>query len=157
MAKKSTSNAFSLIGSCSRTNDTITLARQDMTELETQIVLEVIGRIGLLSQQGSLRSGYNVAVTIPLSELPAVSFYEINAAAESLQRKRLLYNNAERGQLDFIVLFPQIRFSASMGLELTAFADAIPFFSQLGQRFTRPDLASMLLPAPLARMCDGCR
>lgn len=125
----------------------LTQSRQEFTELEKKIVVLVVNQIGNMSLQKQLQPGKNVTIYIPFSELTKARYDQIGAAAESIQLKRIGYRNDREEEFDYIIPFPRIRSTVVNGrkvIELTMFADVIPFFAELGQRYTKYDIDIML-------------
>jgi hypothetical protein len=125
----------------------LTQSRQEFTELEKKIVVLVVNQIGHMSLRGEIRPNQNVTVYVPFTELTRDRHNQIGAAAESLQLKRLGYRDDQEQQFDYIVPFPRIRSIMQQGrrvIELTMFADVVPYFADLGQRYTKYDIDVML-------------
>jgi hypothetical protein len=151
MAKQADPNALTLFDFTKHpTNyqpNILTQSRQEFTELEKKIVVLVVNQIGHMSLKGQIVAGQNVLFTIPFTELTRVRYDQIGAAAESLQLKRLGYRNDQDEKFDYIVPFPRIRSLMQEGkkvIELTMFADIVPYFAELGQRYTKYDIDVML-------------
>lgn len=151
MAKKTPPNALTLFDFTKHpTNyqpNILTQSRQEFTELEKKIVVLVVNQIGHMSLKGQLKPAQNVTIHIPFTELTKVRYDQIGAAAESLQLKRLGYRNDQEEKFDYIIPFPRIRSTVDNGrkvIELTMFADVIPYFAELGQRYTKYDIDVML-------------
>ncbi|KAB7726619.1 RepB family plasmid replication initiator protein [Rudanella paleaurantiibacter] len=151
MAKTTDANALTLFDFTRHTTNyqpnILTLSKQEFTELEKKIVVLVVNRIGLMAVKKELPMGLNVTVHIPFSELTKVRYDQIAAAAESLQLKRIGYRRDKEEQFDYIIPFPRIRSLIENGrrvIELTMFADVIPYFAELGQRYTKYDIDVML-------------
>ena len=124
-----------------------TESRQEFTELEKKIVVLVVNQIGHMSLKGEIRPGANVKFQIPYTELTKQRYDQISAAAETLQLKRLMYRNDKTEKFHFIVPFPSIKSEIINGkkmIELTMFADVVPHFAELGQRYTKYDIDVML-------------
>jgi plasmid replication initiation protein len=124
-----------------------TESRQEFTELEKKIVVLVVNQIGHMVLKGELVAGTNVKFNIPYSELTKQRYDQISAAAESLQMKRLIYRNDKTEKFHYIVPFPSIKSQIVDGkktIELTMFADVVPHFAELGQRYTKYDIDVML-------------
>ncbi|QHW00312.1 replication initiation protein [Spirosoma endbachense] len=124
-----------------------TESKQEFTELEKKIVVLVVNQIGHMTLKGELQEKANVVFSIPFSELTRDHHKQIADAAESLQSKRLIYRNDAKGKFDFITPFPRVRSEVIDGkrvIELTMFADVVPHFAELGQRYTKYDIDVML-------------
>lgn len=124
-----------------------TESKQEFTELEKKIVVLVVNQIGHLALKGELRPTANVIVSIPFSSLTRNHHQQIAEAAESLQSKRLIYRDDVKNRFDFITPFPRVRSETVDGqrvIELTMFADMVPHFAELGQRYTKYDIDVML-------------
>lgn len=124
-----------------------TESRQEFTELEKKIVVLVVNQIGHMSLKGEIVEGANVKFHIPFAELTRTRYDQISAAAETLQQKRLTYKNDKTERFDFITPFPRVRSEVINGrkvIELTMFADVVPHFAELGQRYTKYDIDVML-------------
>ena len=124
-----------------------TESRQEFTELEKKIVVLVVNQIGHMSLKGDLKPGANVKFNIPYSELTKQRYDQISAAADTLQMKRLIYRDGKTEKFHFIVPFPSIKSVVVEGrkmVELTMFADVVPHFAELGQRYTKYDIDIML-------------
>ena len=124
-----------------------TESRQEFTELEKKIVVLVVNQIGNMSLKGDLKLGANVKFNIPYSELTKQRYDQISAAADTLQMKRLIYRDDKTEKFHFIVPFPSIKSVVVEGrkmVELTMFADVVPHFAELGQRYTKYDIDIML-------------
>ncbi len=124
-----------------------TESKQEFTELEKKIVVLVVNQIGHMTLKGELQEKANVVFNIPFSELTRDHHKQIADAAESLQSKRLIYRNDTKGKFDFITPFPRVRSEVIDGkrvIELTMFADVVPHFAELGQRYTKYDIDVML-------------
>lgn len=124
-----------------------TESKQEFTELEKKIVVLVVNQVGHMALKGELRPKSNVVLTIPFSMLTRDHHKQIADAAESLQSKRLIYRNDEKGKFDFITPFPRVRSELVDGkrvMELTMFSDMVPHFAELGQRYTKYDIDVML-------------
>ena len=124
-----------------------TESRQEFTELEKKIVVLVVNQIGHMSLKGEIKEGANVKFHIPFTELTRARYDQISAAAETLQLKRLMYRNDKTQKFDFITPFPRVRSEIVDGkkvIELTMFADVVPHFAELGQRYTKYDIDIML-------------
>ncbi|MFD1140796.1 replication initiation protein [Larkinella insperata] len=124
-----------------------TESRQEFTELEKKIVTLVINQIGHMALKGEIKLGLNIKFHIPYTELTKQRYDQISAAAESLQSKRLMYRNSEVESFDFITPFPRVRSQIVNGkkvIELTMFAEVVPHFAELGQRYTKYDIDIML-------------
>ena len=124
-----------------------TESKQEFTELEKKIVVLVVNQIGHMTLKGELHEKANIVFSIPFSELTRDHHKQIADAAESLQSKRLIYRNDAKGKFDFITPFPRVRSEVIDGkrvIELTMFADVVPHFAELGQRYTKYDIDIML-------------
>ena len=124
-----------------------TESKQEFTELEKKIVVLVVNQIGHLALKGELRPTANVIVNIPFSSLTRNHHQQIAEAAESLQSKRLVYRDDAKNRFDFITPFPRVRSETVDGqsvMEITMFADIVPHFAELGQRYTKYDIDVML-------------
>jgi hypothetical protein len=124
-----------------------TESRQEFTELEKKIVVLVVNQIGHMALRGELQKGTNVKFQIPYAELVKARYEQISAAANSLQLKRLIYRNDKTEAFHFIVPFPSVQSAIVDGrkvIELTMFADVVPHFAELGQRYTKYDIDVML-------------
>ncbi len=100
-----------------------------------------------MALKGELKTGANVIFHIPYSELTKQRYDQISAAADTLQLKRLIYKNALTEQFHYIVPFPSIKSEVVDGkkmIQLTMFADVVPHFAELGQRYTKYDIDVML-------------
>jgi plasmid replication initiation protein len=124
-----------------------TESRQEFTELEKKIVVIVVNQIGHMSIKGDIQPGTNLVFHVPFSELTKKNHSIIADAAITLQSKRLLYRNDKSEQLDVITPFPRVRFDRidnKKVIEVTMFADVVPHFAELGQRYTKYDIDVML-------------
>ncbi len=124
-----------------------TESKQEFNELEKKIVTLVVNQIGHLSLKDELKMGASVVCSVPFAELTKKHYKEIADAAESLQSKRLIYRNDKTQQLDIITPFPRVRFDVIDGkkvIELTMFSAVVPYFAELGQRYTKYDIDVML-------------
>ncbi|GAA4419108.1 hypothetical protein GCM10023187_53120 [Nibrella viscosa] len=124
-----------------------TESRHEFSELEKKIVVLVVNQIGHMALKGEIKPGFNVKFTIPYSELTKKHYREISEAADSLQSKRLSYRNDKTEKFLFITPFPRVESEIVDGkkvIELTMFADVVPHFAELGQRYTKYDLDIML-------------
>ncbi|GAA4464885.1 hypothetical protein GCM10023189_44780 [Nibrella saemangeumensis] len=124
-----------------------TESRHEFTELEKKIVVLVVNQIGHMALKGEIKPGWNVKFTIPFTELTRQRYDQISAAADSLQSKRLAYRNDKTEKFDFITPFPRVKSEIVDGkkvIELTMFADVVPHFAELGQRYTKYDIDIML-------------
>lgn len=148
--RQSTDNQIAPIFSKRPTNyqpNLFTESKQEFTELEKKIVVLVVNQIGHMALKGELKPNSNVIVNIPFSMLTHDHHKQIADAAESLQSKRLIYRNDEKGKFDFITPFPRVRSDLIDGkrvIELTMFSDVVPHFAELGQRYTKYDIDVML-------------
>lgn len=124
-----------------------TESRHEFTELEKKIVVLVVNQIGHMAVKGEIKPGANVKLVVPYSELTKKHYDEVSNAADSLQLKRLMYRNDRTEKFDFITPFPRVRSEIIDGkkvIELTMFADVVPHFAELGQRYTKYDIDVML-------------
>jgi hypothetical protein len=124
-----------------------TESRQEFTELEKKIVVLVVNQIGHMSLKGEIRPGANLVFHIPFGELTKKNYSVIADAAVTLQSKRLLYRSDKTQQLDVITPFPRVKFVTVDGkkvIEVTMFADVVPHFAELGQRYTKYECDVML-------------
>jgi len=124
-----------------------TESRQEFTELEKKIVVLVINQIGHMALKQQIVPGANVLFQIPFTELTKARYDQISAAADTLQLKRLKYRNDKTKKFDYIVPFPRVRSELVDGkrvVELTMFADVVPHFAELGQRYTKYECDVML-------------
>ncbi len=124
-----------------------TESRQEFTELEKKIVVLVVNQIGHMSLKGKIPTNSNLVFHIPFQELTKKNYSVIADAAVTLQSKRLMYRNDKTQQLDIITPFPRVKFDTVEGkkvIEVTMFADVVPHFAELGQRYTKYECDIML-------------
>lgn len=124
-----------------------TESKQEFSELEKKIVVLVVNQIGHMSLKGEIKLGDNLVFQVPFSELTKKNHSVIADAALTLQSKRLIFRNDKTEQLDAITPFPRVRFDTVDGkkvIKLTMFADVVPHFAELGQRYTKYECDIML-------------
>ena len=124
-----------------------TESRQEFTELEKKIVTLVVNQIGHMSLKGAIQPKVNVVVQIPFIELSKARYDQVADAAESLSKKRLSFRNEKEGEFTFLTPFPLVQSATVNGLrvvEITMLANVVPYFAELGQRYTKYDIDIML-------------
>lgn len=124
-----------------------TESKQEFTELEKKIVVLVVNQIGHMALKGDTILGKNLTFNVPISELTKKNHTVVADAATTLQSKRLIYRNDKNQQLDIITPFPRVRLDTVDGkrvIQITMFADVVPHFAALGQRYTKYDIDVML-------------
>jgi plasmid replication initiation protein len=124
-----------------------TESRQEFTELEKKIVTLVVNQIGHMSLKGEIQPKVNVVVQIPFMELTKARYDQVADAAESLSKKRLSLRNEKEGEFTFLTPFPLVQSALANGVrvvEITMLANVVPYFAELGQRYTKYDIDIML-------------
>lgn len=124
-----------------------TESKQEFTELEKKIVVLVVNQIGHMALRGNTILGKNLTFNVPIGELTKKNHTVVADAATTLQSKRLIYRNDKNQQLDIITPFPRVRLDTVDGkrvIQITMFADVVPHFAALGQRYTKYDIDVML-------------
>lgn len=124
-----------------------TESRHEFTELEKKIVVLVVNQIGHMSLKGELKPDSNVKFHIPYTELTKDRYNLISDAADTLQQKRLMYRNDKTNDFHYITPFPSVKSDMVDGrkvIVLTMFAEVVPHFAELGQRYTKYDIDVML-------------
>ncbi|PRY35037.1 replication initiator protein [Spirosoma oryzae] len=124
-----------------------TESRQEFTELEKKIVVLVVNQIGHMVLKGELKPDTNLKFHIPYTELTKDRYNLIADAADTLQQKRLMYRNDSKAEFHYITPFPSVKSAVVDGrkvIVLTMFADVVPHFAELGQRYTKYDIDVML-------------
>lgn len=120
-----------------------TLSRQEFTELEKKIVILVVNQLGNLAVQGKLQPDRNRMFLIPYSELTKDHYSQVAAAAETLSKKQIAYKDEQKGDYVFIWPFPMIRSVMQDNrryIEIDVYANVVPYFADLGQRYTKYEL-----------------
>lgn len=115
--------------------------------MEKKIVTLVVNQLGHMSIKGEIEPKVNVVVQIPFMELTKARYDQIADAAESLSKKRLSFRNGKNGEFTFLTPFPLVQSSTHEGLrviEITMLANVVPYFAELGQRYTKYDIDIML-------------
>ncbi|MCK8495987.1 replication initiation protein [Spirosoma sp. RP8] len=126
----------------------ITESRQEFTEMEKKIVVLAINQLRQIAQ--SWQKGQNVTLLIPYTELTDSHHGKISAAANTLNTKRIVYQNFSdpfEPEFDYIVPFPRVRSMILNGkrhLELLMLSEVVPSFIELGKRYTSYSLKLML-------------
>ena len=124
-----------------------TESRHEFTELEKKIVVLVVNQIGHMALKGELKVDSNVKFHIPYTELTKDRYNLISDAADTLQQKRLMYRNDKTNEFHYITPFPSVKSDMVNGrkvIVLTMFAEVVPHFAELGQRYTKYDIDVML-------------
>lgn len=124
-----------------------TESRQEFTELEKKIVTLVVNQLGHLTLNSGEVPKSNVLVRIPFMELTKVRYDQIADAAESLSKKRLSFRGGKNDEFTFLTPFPLVQSATVDGLrviEITMLANVVPYFAELGQRYTKYDIDIML-------------
>ncbi|RYE13503.1 MAG: RepB family plasmid replication initiator protein, partial [Sphingobacteriaceae bacterium] len=124
-----------------------TESRQEFTELEKKIVVLVVNQIGHMALKGELQPDTNLKFHIPYAELTKDRYNLIADAADTLQQKRLMYRNDDKSEFHYITPFPSVKSATVDGrksIVLTMFAEVVPHFAELGQRYTKYDIDVML-------------
>ncbi|WP_020603075.1 replication initiation protein [Spirosoma spitsbergense] len=124
-----------------------TESRHEFTELEKKIVVLVVNQIGHMAVKGELKSDSNVKFHIPYTELTKDRYNLIADAADTLQQKRLMYRNDKTNDFHYITPFPSVKSAMVDGrkvITLIMFAEVVPHFAELGQRYTKYDIDVML-------------
>ena len=126
----------------------ITESKQEFTEMEKKIVVLAINQLRHVAK--AWRPGQNITLLIPFAQLTDHHHSKISAAANSLNMKRIVYqdfSNPDEVDFDYIVPFPRVR-SVKLGgkrhLELLMLADVVPAFVELGKRYTSYNIKLML-------------
>nr|WP_293841737.1 replication initiation protein [uncultured Arsenicibacter sp.] len=124
-----------------------TESRHEFSELEKKIVVLVVNQIGHMAVKGEIQPDTNVKFHIPYSELTRDRYNLIADAADTLQQKRLMYRNPKTNDFHYITPFPSVKSAIVNGkksIVLTMFAEVVPHFAELGQRYTKYDIDIML-------------
>ncbi|WP_460926612.1 RepB family plasmid replication initiator protein, partial [Spirosoma agri] len=124
-----------------------TESRQEFTELEKKIVVLVVNQIGHMALKGELKPDKNVKFHIPYTELTKDRYNLVSDAADTLQQKRLMYRNDSTNDFHYITPFPSVKSDMVDGrkvITLIMFAEVVPHFAELGQRYTKYDIDVML-------------
>jgi plasmid replication initiation protein len=124
-----------------------TESRHEFTELEKKIVVLVVNQIGHMALKGELKPDSNVKFHIPYTELTKDRYNLIADAADTLQQKRLMYRNDKTNDFHYITPFPSVKSALVEGrkvITLIMFAEVVPHFAELGQRYTKYDIDVML-------------
>ena len=124
-----------------------TESRHEFTELEKKIVVLVVNQIGHMALKGELKPETNVKFHIPYTELTKDRYNLISDAADTLQQKRLMYRSDKTNDFHYITPFPSVKSAMVDGrkvIVLTMFAEVVPHFAELGQRYTKYDIDVML-------------
>ena len=144
-------NPFGIVFQLRHTNyqpNAITESRQEFTEMEKRIV--VLGINQLRDVAKSWEPGRNISLVIPFSELTEKHHAKVAAAANTLNSKRIIYqdlSDSAHPEFDYIVPFPRVKSTKFQGrryLELTMLADVVPSFIELGKRYTAYSIEKML-------------
>jgi len=124
-----------------------TESRQEFTELEKKIVTLVVNQLGNMAVKGEIEPKVNVLLQVPINTLTKAHYDQITDAAESLSKKRMSFKNEKTGDFTFITPFPLVQSNTVNGLrviEITMLANVVPYFAELGQRYTKYDIDVML-------------
>lgn len=123
-------------------------SRQEFTELELNIVTLVINQLGHMSLKGEIEPKVNVVVQIPFKELTNSRYDQIANAAESLSKRRISFRQEKNGEFMFLTPFPLVQSTTDTNglrsIEITMLANVIPYFAELGQRYTKYECDVML-------------
>lgn len=124
----------------------LTEAKQHFSELEKKIVVLIINQLGDISMRNEYKEKQNITFQLPYSEITQTNNHKkLELAAEALTEKS--YYNRKNEWLDKIKPFPRVRSYMENGrkyIEVTMFADVVPLFIGLGQRYTKYNLDTML-------------
>lgn len=126
----------------------ITESRQEFTEMEKKVVALAINQLRDVAR--SWQPGKNVTLMIPYTELTENHHTKISATANSLNTKRIVYqdlSNPDEPEFDYIIPFPRVRSTKINGkrhLELLMLSEVVPSFIELGKRYTSYSLKLML-------------
>ena len=144
-------NPFGVVFQLRHTNyqpNVITESKQEFTEMEKRIV--VLGINQLRDVAKSWEPGRNISLVIPFSELTEKHHAKVAAAANTLNSKRIIYqdlSDRSHPEFDYIVPFPRVKSTKFQGrryLELTMLADVVPSFIELGKCYTAYSIEKML-------------
>lgn len=126
----------------------ITESKQEFTEMEKKIVVLAINQLRHVAK--AWRPGQNITLLIPFAQLTDHHHSKISAAANSLNMKRIVYqdfSNPDELEFDYIIPFPRVRsvkLNGKRHLELVMLADVVPAFVELGKRYTSYNIKLML-------------
>jgi plasmid replication initiation protein len=123
--------------------NTLTLSRQEYTLNERKIVAFIINQIDHTQEY----RGQNLSFQIPIQEISHhMDYKDIKKAALALQKKQIGYEIEETDEFEYITPFPRISYNKNKNglLEVTIFNDVVPFFIELGKRYTRYSLEVFL-------------
>lgn len=124
-----------------------TESRQEFTEMEKKIVTLVVNQIGHMALKNEIEPKMNVVLQVPFLELSKARYDQVATAAESLSKKRLSFRNDKSGNFTFMTPFPLVQSAVVNGIkviEITLLANVVPYFAELGQRYTKYDINVML-------------
>lgn len=115
--------------------------------MEKKIVTLIVNQIGHMALKGEIEPKVNVVVQVPFLELTKARYDQVATAAESLSKKRLSFRDDKNGEFTFMTPFPIVQSVLVNGIkaiEITMLANVVPYFAELGQRYTKYDIDVML-------------
>ncbi|RCR67085.1 MULTISPECIES: replication initiation protein [Larkinella] len=125
-----------------------TESRQEFTELEKNIVTLVVNQLGNMAVKGKIEPRVNVLIQIPIQQLTKSRYDQVVKAAESLSKKRMSFRDDKKGDFTFITPFPLVQSGIGADglkvIEITMLANVVPYFAELGQRYTQYENEVML-------------
>lgn len=127
----------------------ITESRQEFSELEKKIVVNVINQLGQVAKSWK---GQNLHFIIPFTELTESNHGKIRKAAISITSKKITLVDKTITELDetyyhFIIPFTEVMLRKIKGkhyLQIAMNGSIVPHFIELGKQFTKYSLDIML-------------
>ncbi|MFD1145347.1 replication initiation protein [Larkinella insperata] len=125
-----------------------TESRQEFTEMEKNIVTLVVNQLGNMAVRGKIEPNVNVLLQIPIQQLTKSRYDQVVKAAESLSKKRMSFRDDKKKEFKFITPFPLVQSAVGADglkvIEITMLANVVPYFAELGQRYTQYENEVML-------------
>ncbi len=127
----------------------ITESRQEFSEIEKKIVVNVINQLGNVAKTWN---GHNIHFVIPFTELTDTNHVKVKKAAESIITKRItlvdkVSSSSDDTYYHLIVPFTEVLLRKINGkdfLEVVMNSSVVPFFIELGKHFTKYSIDIML-------------
>lgn len=127
----------------------ITESRQEFSEIEKKIVVNVINQLGNAAKTWN---GHNIHFVIPFTELTDTNHVKVKKAAESIITKRItlvdkVSSSSDDTYYHLIVPFTEVLLRKINGkdfLEVVMNSSVVPFFIELGKHFTKYSIDIML-------------
>ncbi|MFY7911463.1 MAG: replication initiation protein [Emticicia sp.] len=127
----------------------ITESRQEFSEIEKKIVVNVINQLGRVAKNWN---GHNIHFVIPFTELTDTNHAKVKKSAESIITKRItivdkVSSSANDTYYHLIVPFTEVLLRKINGkdyLQVVMNSSVVPFFIELGKHFTKYSIDIML-------------